>query len=86
MSEAADHGSSRRRIFRAAAEMSRREAFHPAKEAEAVFLVVEAVAFVVFHDVLDIDSPLPQGLHDQVEFGFLDPGIVGSLGHQQGGP
>jgi hypothetical protein len=85
MSEAADHGSNRPRIFRAAAEMSRQEAFHPTIEVEAILLVVEAVTFVSFYDVLDIEAPLPEGLHDLVGFGLLDPRVVGSLGHQQGG-
>jgi REP element-mobilizing transposase RayT len=44
--------------------MPGQEAFHPAVEVEAVLLVAEAVAFVFFHDVLDIDPPLAKGLHD----------------------
>ena len=85
MSEAADRWSCRRRVFRAAAQMPGQEALHPAIEVKAVLLVVKAVTFVVFHDVLDIDAPFAKRLHDLVRFGLFDPGIIGALGHQQRG-
>ena len=50
--------------------MLREEGFHGFVELELIFFVSEAVPFVVFQHVRDVDPTLAQGVHDLVAFGL----------------
>lgn len=71
-------------LFLIAFKVLPKEFFHRAVEIKTVFLVMETVAFIVFHHILHDNPTLLQRLYHLVRFVLVYPWIVGALRNKQG--
>ena len=59
------------------------ERFHGFVEIKLVFLIMEAMPFVILQHVLHIHATFTQRGHDLIAFGLLHTWVVGALCYKQ---